>query len=62
MQHSQGVVNPNLVSWVDILPTAIDWAGLDPKIRVNPDSPPRLGRSILPILILSDLAVESYVS
>lgn len=39
-----GVVNPNLVSFVDILPTFLDWAG-HAEIKGK-----RRGRSILPIL------------
>lgn len=63
-----GVVNPNMVSWIDILPTFLDWAGLPPNYstRAAGDShqlpgaglitqndmasPPRLGRSFLPII------------
>lgn len=48
-----GVVNPNLVSFLDILPTCIAWAGVgdaDVKTPNTVKSPPRLGDSILPIL------------
>jgi N-sulfoglucosamine sulfohydrolase len=42
-QKKQGIVNKALVSWVDVLPTILDWAG----VKV----PPKLaGRSLLPIL------------
>ncbi|CAK7221827.1 hypothetical protein SBRCBS47491_004661 [Sporothrix bragantina] len=41
-----GVINPNLVSFVDILPTFLDWAG-HPELNVNKK---RKGRSFLPIL------------
>lgn len=40
----QGVANPNLVSFTDLLPTMLDWAG------ARPDKSRRLGRSLLPIL------------
>ena len=39
-----GVANPNLVSFTDILPTFLDWAG-----HAAPPGP-RKGRSLLPIL------------
>ncbi|MCI5074530.1 sulfatase [Oricola sp.] len=39
-----GVANPNLVSFTDILPTFLDWAGADAL------SDARKGRSLLPIL------------
>lgn len=43
-----GVVNPNMVSFVDILPTFLDWAG---RSDLNSsDSGKRQGRSVLPIL------------
>jgi N-sulfoglucosamine sulfohydrolase len=46
-----GVANPNMVSFIDLLPTMLDWAGLDPatKSSTGKISPPRLGHSILPI-------------
>lgn len=40
------VTNPNLVSWVDILPTILDYAGAD----TGSGRPERLGRSLLPVL------------
>ena len=55
-----GVVNPNMVSWIDILPTAIDWAGLDPRIQLNTKSPLRRGRSILPILERADVVEPAW--
>ncbi|OZJ01632.1 hypothetical protein BZG36_05628, partial [Bifiguratus adelaidae] len=39
-----GVINPNLVSFIDILPTFLDWAGHG-DLKGN-----RLGRSFLPLL------------
>ncbi len=42
-QKRRGVTNNALVSWIDILPTILDWAGVK--------APPALtGRSVLPIL------------
>ena len=48
-----GVSNPNMVSWIDILPTCISWAGFGDggtKATNHAKSPPRLGSSILSIL------------
>ncbi|OAA63768.1 Alkaline-phosphatase-like, core domain protein [Niveomyces insectorum RCEF 264] len=52
-----GVVNPNMISWVDILPTCLDWAGVTnddpsraPKNTRAGQSPKRVGVSFLPIL------------
>lgn len=39
-----GICNPNLVSFIDILPTLLDWAG------APTDDSARQGRSLLPIL------------
>src|SRR5262249_3250287 len=41
--QKHGLVNPNLVSWVDILPTILDWAGAKAPANLA-------GRSLLPIL------------
>jgi N-sulfoglucosamine sulfohydrolase len=49
-----GVVNPNLISYIDFLPTLIDWAGAKDKVSSGGKSPPRLGRSFLPILESSE--------
>lgn len=43
MQAKHGVRNDAMVSWIDILPTILDWAGV-------PKTQPLPGRSILPIL------------
>ncbi|MBI3282155.1 MAG: sulfatase [Acidobacteria bacterium] len=43
-QSRRGLVNNAMVSWVDLLPTALDWAGAKP-----PDYPVH-GRSFLPVL------------
>ncbi|KAI0202461.1 alkaline-phosphatase-like protein [Astrocystis sublimbata] len=52
---ANGVVNPNLVSFLDILPTCIAWSGAsEVKTSNTGKSPPRLGTSILPILGASD--------
>lgn len=42
-----GSRNPNMVSYIDILPTILDWAGYK---DVKQTDPPRLGRSLLPIM------------
>jgi len=48
-----GIVSPNMVSFLDILPTTIAWAGrtnTDIKLSNATESPQRRGESILPIL------------
>ena len=45
--QSKGIVSPNLVSYIDILPTLLDYANYTPPASI---SNPRLGRSLLPIL------------
>lgn len=43
IQKRRGITNQAMVSWIDILPTILDWAGVK--------APPALtGRSVLPIL------------
>ncbi|TKA67357.1 hypothetical protein B0A55_09685 [Friedmanniomyces simplex] len=60
-----GIVNPNMISFVDILPTLLDWAGIPLDARSSdkdsrlPASPPRQGRSFLPLLQRTDLLPES---
>lgn len=69
-------VNPNMVSFIDILPTCLDWARLPLTYSTRPDlqrehaelggghakanlaSPPRLGRSILPVLHETSIVPE----
>ena len=41
-QKQRGLINPAMVQWVDIMPTILDWAGVQP--------PALQGRSFLPIL------------
>ncbi|KAJ4269636.1 hypothetical protein NW762_001304 [Fusarium torreyae] len=56
-----GTVNPNMVSFLDILPTCITWTGskdLFPKTNNSEKSPKRLGRSLLPILNASKILPE----
>ncbi|ORY30186.1 putative arylsulfatase [Naematelia encephala] len=73
--ESIGITNPNMVSFIDILPTLLDYAKIDPdSLRLknkpvgggvsiyakgNQVSPPRRGRSFLPILDRADVAPES---
>src|SRR5262249_17660909 len=50
-----GVVNTAMVSWVDVLPTILDWAGVTPpkpgKAKGKGAAAPALqGRSFLPVL------------
>ena len=46
----KGLTNPNIVSFLDILPSMLDWAGIPTDVRTKKLSPDRLGRSFLPIL------------
>lgn len=51
LKTDAGLVNPNMVSYIDILPTMLDWAGLDLSLKTpNSRSPARRGRSFLPVL------------
>lgn len=52
------VVNPNAVSFLDILPTCLDWAGKRDETGVSP-SPPRLGNSVIEILECASLLPQS---
>lgn len=45
----KGMTNPNMISYVDVLPTILDWTKHPTSINPDPASP-RLGRSILPVL------------
>lgn len=47
-----GLTNNNMISWVDILPTFLDWAGHGDIRRLidTKDAPRRQGRSILPVI------------
>ncbi|KAJ5820487.1 hypothetical protein N7474_006078 [Penicillium riverlandense] len=50
---TRGVVNPNMVSFLDILPTCLDWVGASKanvKTNNTGKSPKRLGNSFLSIL------------
>ncbi|KAL9071899.1 MAG: hypothetical protein Q9157_005305 [Trypethelium eluteriae] len=55
-----GLENPNMVSFIDILPSCLEWTGIDTAARTrNSSSPPRLGRSFFPILGETTLLDES---
>ncbi|KAK0789796.1 hypothetical protein LTS02_008918 [Friedmanniomyces endolithicus] len=60
-----GTVNSNMISFVDILPTLLDWANVPLNTQISnrdnklPASPPRHGRSFLPILKCTDLLSDS---
>jgi N-sulfoglucosamine sulfohydrolase len=43
-------VNPNLVSYIDLLPTCLDWAGARDMPSILERGVPRRGRSLLPII------------
>jgi N-sulfoglucosamine sulfohydrolase len=56
-----GVVNPNLVSFLDISPTCIDWVGAsDDEIKISNTgkSPSRLGTSFLRTLDVNEILSE----
>lgn len=59
----QRIVNPNMVSWVDILPTCLDWAaGPQAQPITTPftgQAPKRVGKSFLPILDQATVAPEN---
>ena len=48
---TESVVNPNMVSYVDVLPTILEYIG---QAYENNQPSPRLGRSFLPILSITD--------
>jgi N-sulfoglucosamine sulfohydrolase len=48
---ASAITSPNLVSWVDILPTILDYVGQGTEDNSEPE---RLGRSLLPILPIKD--------
>ncbi|WWD19438.1 hypothetical protein CI109_103898 [Kwoniella shandongensis] len=71
---SQGIANPNMVSWIDIFPTLLDYAEIDTsKLKTetvagggvsiyakgNQVSPPRRGHSFLPVIDRADIVPES---
>lgn len=57
------ITNPNLISFIDILPTFLDYASLPLTLSSTPTnsnpSPPRLGHSFLPILASQTLLPET---
>ena len=57
--HQGGAVNPNMVSFLDLLPTMLDWANIPLDYRISKQSPPRRGKSLLPILAESGVVPEN---
>ena len=53
-RQKAGMANPNLVSYIDLLPTMLDYAGQSSKTN----SGKRIGRSLLPILEKSSEEAE----
>ena len=53
-----GVRNPNMVSFIDLLPTFLDWSDNRDLECTNPRGKQRIGRSVLPILELDQLQPE----
>ncbi|KAL2691214.1 hypothetical protein Neosp_001595 [[Neocosmospora] mangrovei] len=56
--RQESIVNHNLVSWIDILPTLLDWAGHAGYPTSEGSIGPRRGRSILPVVDKSELLEE----
>lgn len=50
----KNILNPNLISYIDILPTLLDWAGQPHRNFSKDAAGPRRGRSILPIINSTD--------
>lgn len=48
--YTPGIANSHMVSWVDILPTFLDWAGHEGRQPAAGFWGPRQGRSFLPIV------------
>jgi len=53
-----GIRNPNMVSFIDLLPTFLDWAGSTASLQLKANAPKRLGRSFLPIIDSTDVLEE----
>ena len=56
--RTPGIVNSNLVSWLDVLPTFLAWAGHENYPTAEGNVGPRRGRSILPIMDETKLLAE----
>ena len=69
-----GITNPNMISYIDFLPTLLDWAGIKTLTNVDQEGaepsggfdsdrkarpPPRRGFSFLPIIHREDVVPES---
>ncbi|PKS08024.1 hypothetical protein jhhlp_006636 [Lomentospora prolificans] len=48
--RSGGIINHHMVSWLDVLPTFLDWAGHAGRQPAAGYYGPRTGRSIIPIM------------
>ncbi|CEJ81052.1 hypothetical protein VHEMI01204 [[Torrubiella] hemipterigena] len=51
-----GIINENMVSWLDILPTFLDWAGHPDLPPASTSAIPRRGRSMLPIMDAAEIS------
>ncbi|KAL2434633.1 N-sulfoglucosamine sulfohydrolase [Exophiala dermatitidis] len=60
--NDKGIINPNMISYIDILPTFLDWANIKPPVSQplpNLPSHSLTGRSILPILTETNILPSS---
>ena len=58
-KNARGIVNPNMISYLDILPTMLDFCGVPLDLKIQDLAPKRLGRSILPVLARGDVVPEN---
>lgn len=56
--HTPGVTNQHMVSWLDMLPTFLDWAGHAGRQPAEGFHGPRPGRSLLPIIDRTGIDVD----
>ncbi|KAJ9261715.1 hypothetical protein DTO195F2_3973 [Paecilomyces variotii] len=55
---SSGIVNSNIISYIDILPTFLDWAGHGDRPIGDGHAGPRRGRSLLPIVHSTEIHLD----